>query len=214
MGREKNGEIKEQTAELFRQYREATDEPTKISLENDIIQANFNLALHKSKKFCHTTIDDEDIVAAAIAGLFLAVRSYDHTKAEFATYAGYVIDNEIAMLFRKAGYKKRSAPPPISLDAHAWMDRLIDDGVQIETKVVNTHLFQELIAICEKILDELECAVLKNYLLPNGARKSRRELGEQLSRGEYAVKRAEKRAVKKLRDYIVEQGWGLELLRG
>lgn len=216
-----NGEIKKQTALLFAQHRIA-DESTKIELENEIIQLNFNLALHKTWRYRHTTLDEEDIAAVAIAGLFLAVRSYDYTKAAFATFAGKVIENEINGLFRKQLRQKRSAITPMSLNqvmndserADTYLDRVVDETVQIEQKLANKQVFQELCNVCSLILNDLELAVLKNSLLPTGERKSQTELGISLSRAQSTINRTEKRAIKKLRDYIVEQGWGLELLRG
>ncbi len=217
-----NTEIKKQTALLFAQHRETTNESTKIELENEIIQLNFNFALHKSKRYRHTTLDDEDIAAAAIAGLFLAVRSFDYTKASFATYAGKVIENEIKGLFRKQLRMKRTAITPMSLNqvmngsanAATFLDRVVDETVHIEQKCVNKQMFQELFSACVVILDDLELAVLKNSLLPSCDRKSQFELGIILSRAQSTINRTEKRAIQKIRDYIAEQGWGLELLRG
>lgn len=215
-----NKEIKEKTADLFKRHRETNDENEKIFLENEIIEINFNLALHKTKRYRHTTIEDDDIIAAAIAGLFLAVQSYDYTKSAFSTFAGYVIDNEINAIFRKAGRQKRTALAPLSLNdvmydgsPDTWIDRVVDETIQIESKFMNKQMFLELFAVCTTILDDIELTVLKNSLLPTGERKTQQELGVSLSRTQATVHRAEKRAVRKLRDYIVEQEWGLELLR-
>jgi RNA polymerase sporulation-specific sigma factor len=212
--------IKAETAELFRQHRESTDESTRIFLENEIILLNINLALHKTKRFRHITIDEDDIVAAATAGLFLAVRSYDYTKSAFATYAGYVIDNEINELFRRASRQKRTALTPLSLDQELSPDKpsrgecLEDVTVNIEKDFMTKQLFVDLVAVCSSILSEIEFTVLINHLLPKGERKSQQELGNLFSCSQSHIARTEKKSFKKLREFIAQQEWGLELLRG
>lgn len=221
MAADVNALIKAQTAELFKQHREATEDSTKIFLENEIILLNINLALHKTKRFRHITIDEDDIVAAATAGLFLAVRSYDYTKSAFATYAGYVIDNEINELFRRASRQKRTALTPLSLDQELSPDKpssrveqLEDDTVNIEKDFMTKQLFVDLVAVCSSILSEIEFTVMINYLLPKGERKSQQELGNLFSCSQSTIARTERKSIKKLREFIAQQEWGLELLRG
>ncbi len=215
-----NAEIKEKTAELFRQHRETSDESEKIFLENEIIQINFNFAAHKTRRYRHITLDEDDLLAAAMVGLFLAVRTYDHTKSSFATYAGTVIENELNQLCRKESTKMRSAPStPLSLNetikyTDTWSDRVADETKNTEKDFINKQLFHDLFAICASILNEVEFTILKNSLLPKGERKSQQELGVLLCRAQTTIARTEKKAINKLRDYIVEQEWGLELLRG
>ncbi len=216
--------IKAQTAELFKQHREVSDESEKIFLENEIILLNINLALHKSSRYKRISIDDEDIEAVAIAALFLAVRSYDHTKSSFAPYACRVIDAEIIDLIRRTNRKKRTAEQTVlSLDREmlqgdktstSLLEKLRDDTVNVEQEFVGKQLFRDLITVCSSILSEIEFTVLVNYLLPRGERKSQHELGEMFSCSQSTIARTEKKSIKKLRDYIVQQEWGLELLRG
>lgn len=215
-----NVEIKEKTAELFKLHRETNDESERIFLENEIIQINFNFAVHKTRPYLHTTLDEDDLLASATVGLFLAVRTYDYTRAQFSTYAGKVIENELNQLVRKETAKMRFAPlVPLSLDVtmkhtDTMADYIADDTQDTETDYVNKQLFQDLFAICASVLSEFELTVLKNYLLPNGERKTQQELGVLLSKAQTTIARTEKKAINKLRDYIAEQEWGLELLRG
>lgn len=221
MGATEIASIKAQTAELFRQHRESSDENEKIFLENEIILININLALHKSKSYRHISIDEDDIVAVATAALFLAVRSYDHTKSSFATYAWYVMDNEITEMFRKANRQKRTATqPPLSLNqemspgkSSTWLESLEDCTVKVEHDFLGKQVFKDLLTICSKILSDLEFTVLKNYLLPKGERKTQQELGELFACSQSHIARTEKKSIKKLREYIANQEWGLELLR-
>lgn len=217
-----NSAIKTKTAELFKQHRETTDESEKIFIENEIILLNMNLAVHKTKRYRHTSIEMDDIIAVATAGLFLAVRSYDHTKSAFGTYAWYVIENEINELFRKASRQKRSALTPLSLnqemssnkDSATWLDNLVDSTTKVEQDFVSKQLFYDLLNVCSTILSDIEFIVFKNYLLPKGERKSQHELGILYSCSQSTIARTEKKSVKKLREYIAKQEWGLELLRG
>lgn len=217
-----NSAIKAKTAELFRKHRETTDESEKIFLENEIILLNMNLAVHKTKRYRHTSIEMEDIIAVATAGLFLALRSYDHTKSAFGTYAWYVIENEINELFRKASRQKRSAITPLSLnkemssdkESATWLENLADTTIRIEQDFVSKQTFCDLLRICSTILSDLEIVVLKNFLLPKGERKSQQELGILYSCSQSTIARTEKKSVIKLREYIASQEWGLDLLRG
>lgn len=208
-------EIKKQTMVLFDEYFHAADESTRIFLENDIIELNINFALHKASLYRHTCLEEEDIIAAAYTGLMHAVRTYNPEKAQFSTYANRVMENEINDSLRKASRKKFSFNP-LSLDHEEGtcrMDTVADEQVDIESDFINQSQFENLLDLCQTILDETEWTVLRNSLHTRDVRLTQYDLGVLLSSSQTTISRVEKRAVKKIREFLVRQEWGLDILR-
>lgn len=215
--------IKKQTVTLFEQYFQATDEETKIFLENEIIVLNLNFALHKASKYRHTSVlEEDDIITAAYTGLMFAVRTYDSSKAQFSTYANRVIENEINDAIRKAARKKNNLNA-VSLDQEVFSDSsstsallridTLADSVDIEACLIKRRQFEQLLEVCENILDETEWTVIQNSIKPNDGRMTQYDLGVLLSSSQTTISRIEKRAFKKVREFLENQEWGLELLR-
>lgn len=222
MGETNTSKIKKETVKLFEEYHRAEDEETKISLENDIIFLNLNFALHKASLYRHTSLDEEDIIAAAMCGLMFAVRTYNSEKAQFSTYANRVMENEINDALRKASRKKNTKLNPISLNQEVnsdndslltRIDTIADAQIDIEGDFINQCQFENLLEVCQTILDEMEWTVLSNSLHARDVRLTQYDLGLLLSSSQTTISRVEKRAVEKVRKFLVKQEWGLDILR-
>lgn len=211
-------EIKKETVVLFEEYFKATDESTKIFLENDIISLNMNFALHKASQYRHTCLEEEDIIAAAMTGLMYAVRTFNPEKAQFSTYANRVMQNEVNDALRKASRKKFTDLKPISLNQESshsslcQMDTVVDRQVNIEGNFIEENQFQNLLELCQAILNDTEWTVLDNFLKCRETRMSQYDLGVLLSSSQTTISRVEKRAFKKVREFLENQEWGLDIL--
>lgn len=212
-------QIKNQTVRMFEEYYTLTDESEKIFLENDIIDLNRNFALHKASQYRYTSLDEDDLEAIAMVGLMIAVRTYDSSKAQFSTYANRVIENEINDALRKASRKKNTKLNPISLDQEiansnlTRIDMVVDGQVNIEGDLINEIQHTGLLEVCQTILNEMEWIVLQNFLSTSDSRISQSDLGVLLESSQTTISRIEKRAVRKLRDFLTHQEWGLDILR-
>ena len=210
--------IKKQTVKLFEEYFQTTDESEKIFLENDIISLNIPFALHKASKYRHTCLEEEDIIAVAMAGLMYAVRTYNPEKAQFSTYANVVMTNEINDAIRQASRKKHTAFKGGSLNKEitpglSRIDTVVDKQVEIETEFISRCQYENLLEVCQDILNEKEWIVLDNFLKSKDIRMTQYDLGVLLSSTQTTVGRMEKRAVKKVREFLDTQEWGLDILR-
>ena len=72
------------------------------SAREKIIRHNLRLVAHVAKKYYAQPGDQEDLISIGTIGLMKAVDTFDTTrKAQFATYAGRCIENELRMHFRR-----------------------------------------------------------------------------------------------------------------
>lgn len=170
-----------------------------------LIERNLRLVAHMIKKFEQTGEDQEDLISIGTIGLIKAINTFNYKKGtRLATYAARCIENEILMHLRAIKKTKNDVylQEPIGVDKEGNEIALIDilgsdaDMVleQVEKGLLQTRLYKVI-----KTLKKRERAVLMmRYGLPNGIRKTQKEVARHLGISRSYVSRIEKKAVQKI----------------
>ena len=180
-----------------------------ISARNKLVEHNLRLVAHIVKKYYTTAKDQDDLVSVGTIGLIKAIDSFDVTKgAQFATYAGKCLQNEILMYFRSQ--KKHSGVTSINdpvdvdkegnpltyLEIIACPDDIVDS---IDRKI---KLEKVVYAIKTVLTDrERKIMMLRYGLNKSGRAYPQRDVANMLGISRSYVSRLEKSAIDKIKEY-------------
>jgi RNA polymerase sporulation-specific sigma factor len=191
----------EEEEEYLKKMRQGDSRARRI-----LIERNLRLVAHMIKKFENTDEDPEDLISIGTIGLIKAINTYNHKKGtRLATYAARCIENEILMALRKTNPKRQKEvylQAPMGTDKEGNEISLIDilgsdpDMVldEVERSLLQSRLYKVL-----KTLKKRERTVLTmRYGLPDGSRKTQKEVARHLGISRSYVSRIEKRAVQKI----------------
>lgn len=194
--------------EYLRQCREGSREARDI-----LIERNLRLVAHIAKKYANTDYDMEDLISIGSIGLIKAIDSFDIEKEiRLATYASRCIDNELLMLMRSNKKQSREVYlyDPIGTDKDGSTIDLLDILEAEEKDVVEQVDLKERVQLLYKLLEsqltERERQILYlRYGLKKGEEITQKEIGERLGISRSYVSRIEKKALKKLREWMEEE---------
>ncbi len=196
---------KEKEKELFRRARGGD-----VSARNTLIEHNLRLVAHIVKKYYTTARDQEDLVSVGTVGLIKAIDSYDYENgAQFATYAGKCLQNEILMYFRAqkkhSGVTSINDPVDVDKDGNpltyleiiAAPDDIVDS---IDRKI---KLERILDAVKTVLTDrEKKIMMLRYGINKSGKTYAQRDVAKLLNISRSYVSRLEKSAIDKIREHL------------
>lgn len=172
---------------------------------NVLIERNLRLVAHIVKKFDNTGEDVDDLISIGTIGLIKAINTFDQSKKiRLATYAARCIENEILMHLRSTRRIRSevSLYDPIGVDKEGNEITLIDvlgTSPDVVAEAVENRCEQERLNRELHKLNGRERWVLEmRFGLPDGGRKTQRDIARLLGISRSYVSRIEKRAIGKL----------------
>jgi RNA polymerase sporulation-specific sigma factor len=193
--------LSEKDEQLYLEKLKAGDEKAKGVL----IEHNLRLVAHIVKKFDNTGEDVDDLISIGTIGLIKAINTFDPAKKiRLATYAARCIENEILMHLRSTRRVRSevSLYDPIGVDKEGNEITLIDvlgTAPDVVGEAVENQCEQERISKQINRLSTREKWVLQmRFGMPDGSRKTQRDIAKLLGISRSYVSRIEKRAIGKL----------------
>lgn len=172
---------------------------------NVLIERNLRLVAHIVKKFDNTGEDVDDLISIGTIGLIKAINTFDQNKKiRLATYAARCIENEILMHLRSTRRIRSevSLYDPIGVDKEGNEITLIDvlgTAPDVVAEAVENQCEQERLNKEIHKLSGRERWVLEmRFGMPDGSRKTQRDIARLLGISRSYVSRIEKRAISKL----------------
>lgn len=179
---------------------------------NVLIERNLRLVAHIVKKFDNTGEDVDDLISIGTIGLIKAINTYDQgKKTRLATYAARCIENEILMHLRSTRRIRTevSLYDPIGVDKEGNEITLIDvlgSSPDDVVEKVESQCEQERLTSQIKCLSNREKWVLEmRFGMPDGNKKTQRDIAKMLGISRSYVSRIEKRAINKLSKNMVQE---------
>ncbi|MCD8051373.1 MAG: RNA polymerase sporulation sigma factor SigK [Clostridiales bacterium] len=176
---------------------------------NTLIEHNLRLVAHIAKKYYNQTGDSDDLISIGTIGLIKAVNTYKPEKnSKLATYAARCIENEILMHLRRsrriAGEvslndaldQEDEGSSPSLLDVLRVEDTMLED--------LNTRDSCEKVrrAVYQCLEGREQLVIIKRYGLDGRPPETQRVVAEKCGISRSYVSRIEKKALKKLEDYM------------
>ncbi|HWR41501.1 RNA polymerase sporulation sigma factor SigK [Sporomusa sp.] len=193
--------LSEKDEQIYLQRLKNGDEDAR----NVLIERNLRLVAHIVKKFDNTGEDVDDLISIGTIGLIKAINTFDPAKKiRLATYAARCIENEILMHLRSTRRIRTevSLYDPIGVDKEGNEITLIDVlgtapdvvGETVENLCEQERLSREIhrLTVREKWVLEMR------FGIPNGSRKTQRDIAKILGISRSYVSRIEKHAINKL----------------
>lgn len=172
---------------------------------NVLIERNLRLVAHIVKKFDNTGEEIDDLISIGTIGLIKAINTFDlGKKTRLATYAARCIENEILMHFRSTRRTRTevSLYDPIGVDKEGNEITLIDvlgTAPDVVAEAVEIQCEQERLNSQISRLSSREKWVLEmRFGMPDGGKKTQRDIAKMLGISRSYVSRIEKRALGKL----------------
>lgn len=172
---------------------------------NVLIERNLRLVAHIIKKFDNTGEDVDDLISIGTIGLIKAINTFDTgKKIRLATYAARCIENEVLMHLRSTRRIRSevSLYDPIGIDKEGNEITLMDvlgTAPDVVAEIVENQCEQERLGTEIRKLTGRERWVLEmRYGLPDGSRKTQRDIARLLGISRSYVSRIEKKAIYKL----------------
>lgn len=173
--------------------------------KNVLIERNLRLVAHIVKKFDNTGEEIDDLISIGTIGLIKAINTFDlGKKTRLATYAARCIENEILMHFRSTRRTRTevSLYDPIGVDKEGNEITLIDvlgTAPDVVAEAVENQCEQERLNSQISRLSSREKWVLEmRFGMPDGGKKTQRDIAKMLGISRSYVSRIEKRAINKL----------------
>ncbi|MPM45564.1 RNA polymerase sigma-28 factor [bioreactor metagenome] len=170
-----------------------------------LIERNLRLVAHIVKKFDNTGEDVDDLISIGTIGLIKAINTFDMAKKiRLATYAARCIENEILMHLRSTRRTRAevSLYDPIGVDKEGNEITLIDvlgTAPDVVAEAVENQCECERLTKQISRLSNREKWVLEmRFGMPDGSRKTQRDIAQMLGISRSYVSRIEKRAIGKL----------------
>jgi len=180
---------------------------------NVLIERNLRLVAHIVKKFDNTGEDIDDLISIGTIGLIKAINTFKQDKkTRLATYAARCIENEILMHLRTTRRMRTevSLYDPIGVDKEGNEITLIDvlgTAADSVSEAVETQCEQERLTLQVSRLSKREKNVLQmRFGIPDGVRKTQRDIAKMLGISRSYVSRIEKRALFKLSKSLANDG--------
>ncbi|MDR3565103.1 MAG: RNA polymerase sporulation sigma factor SigK [Negativicutes bacterium] len=193
--------LSEKEEQLYLDRLKSGDEKAR----NVLIERNLRLVAHIVKKFDNTGEEIDDLISIGTIGLIKAINTFDQgKKTRLATYAARCIENEILMHFRSTRRTRTevSLYDPIGVDKEGNEITLIDvlgTAPDVVAEAVENQCEQERLVNQISRLNNREKWVLEmRFGMPDGGRKTQRDIAKMLGISRSYVSRIEKRAVGKL----------------
>ncbi|MCD7886024.1 MAG: RNA polymerase sporulation sigma factor SigK [Clostridiales bacterium] len=179
---------------------------------NTLIEHNLRLVAHIAKKYYNQTGDSDDLISIGTIGLIKAVNTYKPEKnSKLATYAARCIENEILMHLRRsrriAGEvslndaldQEDEGSSPSLLDVLRVEDTMMED--------LNTRDSCEKVrrAVYQCLEGREQLVIVKRYGLDGRPPETQRVVAEKCGISRSYVSRIEKKALKKLEDYLEQR---------
>ncbi|MCD8333801.1 MAG: RNA polymerase sporulation sigma factor SigK [Clostridiales bacterium] len=179
---------------------------------NTLIEHNLRLVAHIAKKYYNQTGDSDDLISIGTIGLIKAVNTYKPEKnSKLATYAARCIENEILMHLRRsrriAGEvslndaldQEDEGSSPSLLDVLRVEDTMLED--------LNTRDSCEKVrrAVYQCLEGREQLVIVKRYGLDGRPPETQRVVAEKCGISRSYVSRIEKKALKKLEDYLEQR---------
>lgn len=195
----------EDEAKYLRLYKENGD----LRARETLIKHNLRLVAHVAKKYQGADEQDE-LISAGSVGLIKAIDTYESGKGtQLATYTARCIENEILMLLRANKKHKNN----VSLYDGVGMDKdgneltvidlLAEKGDGVFSKVENSVLRDNILAVMKKILGDREYKIVcLRFGLKGGRPLAQREVASLMRISRSYVSRIEKKAICKLREHM------------
>jgi RNA polymerase sporulation-specific sigma factor len=172
---------------------------------NVLIERNLRLVAHIVKKFDNTGEDVDDLISIGTIGLIKAINTFDPAKKiRLATYAARCIENEILMHLRSTRRIRTevSLYDPIGVDKEGNEITLIDVlgtapdvvGEAVENLCEQERLNKEI----HRLTSREKWVLEMRFGLPDGRRKTQRDIAKILGISRSYVSRIEKHAITKL----------------
>ncbi len=172
---------------------------------NILIERNLRLVAHIVKKFDNTGEDIDDLISIGTIGLIKAINTFDTSKKiRLATYAARCIENEVLMHLRSTRRIRSevSLYDPIGIDKEGNELTLIDvlgTTTDVVAEAVESQCEQEWLTKEIRKLTGRERWVLEmRFGLPDGNRKTQRDIARLLGISRSYVSRIEKKAINKI----------------
>ena len=183
---------------------------------NILIERNLRLVAHIVNKYSQTkAADTEDLISVGTIGLIKAIDSFDpDKKIRLATYASRCIHNEILMLIRASKNKalELSLQNPIGTDSEGNSISLLNiigcDDDDITDKVELKNRAKKLAAAMDNCLTSRERQILeKRFGFFGEDELTQREIAADLNISRSYVSRIEKKAISKLKSYLIKHNF-------
>ena len=205
---EKSSFPKPLSKEKEKEYLEKSAQGDKEAKEI-LVKHNLRLVAHIAKKYSNYG-DNDELISICSIGLIKAIESFKPDKGtQLATYASRCIENEILMTMRtsKKHRSNVSLNEPIGVDKDGnelvIMDMLCDDCSVIED-VENSIMMEKLLRITKAVLDEREYEIIRlRYGLGGCGALTQREVAKKFDISRSYVSRIEKKAIRKISDFIL-----------
>lgn len=181
-----------------------------LAAREKLVRHNLRLVAHIVKKYSSAG-ESDDLISIGTVGLIKGIETYEYGKGSMlATYAAKCIDNEILMYIR-ANKKRRgdvSLSDSVGTDKDGneitLMDIIPGDDENIFTDVENRLILTEIQKFVRQKLKPRERKVMEmRYGLNGDIPHTQLEVAELLNISRSYVSRIEKKAIKKISDYII-----------
>jgi RNA polymerase sigma factor, sigma-70 family len=175
-----------------------------------LIKHNLRLVAHVVKKYSLAG-EADDLISIGTMGLIKGIETYEFGKGSLlATYAAKCIDNEILMYIR-ANKKRRgdvslSDPAGVDKDGNeiTLMDVIPSPDEGVFTRVENAVTIGQIEEIMKSHLKPRERKVMEmRYGLNGQNAHTQLEVAEKLDISRSYVSRIEKKAIRKISDFIL-----------
>ena len=183
-----------------------------MNAKSVLVERNLRLVAHIVKKFDNTGEDIDDLISIGTIGLIKAINTFDITKKiRLATYAARCIENEILMHLRSTRRTRAevSLYDPIGVDKEGNEITLVDvlgtapDVVAeaVENQCENERLCKQL----NRLSGREKWVIEMRFGVPDGDRKTQRDIAKLLGISRSYVSRIEKKAIGKLGDNLTAE---------
>lgn len=181
-----------------------------LAAREKLVRHNLRLVAHIVKKYSSAG-ESDDLISIGTIGLIKGIETYEYGKGSLlATYAAKCIDNEILMYIR-ANKKRRgdvSLSDSVGTDKDGneitLMDIIPGDDENVFINVENRLIMSEIKKIVRSELKPKERKVMEmRYGLNGQSPHTQLEVSEKLGISRSYVSRIEKKAIKKISDFII-----------
>ncbi len=203
------------TPEEESKYLELAQEGNKEACDT-LVERNMRLVAHIAKKYSNYP-DADELLSVGSIGLIKAIRTFKKGKGtRLSTYAARCIENEMLMTLRanKKYISTMSLQEPVGKDKEGneitLMELLsVEDDEMIE-QIDKNILKEKILRMLQTVLDKRECKIIiMRYGLLNGTPSAQREVAEKFNISRSYISRIEKKAISKLKNYIVSNNLDL-----
>ena len=187
------------------QRAEAGDESARSAL----IERNLRLVAHIAKKYFNQGGDQEDLISIGTIGLIKAVNTFRSDKnIRLATYASRCIENEILMHLRRLRRRGNECSLNDALEQEDEGGGMsLQDVLRVEDTMLEDISRRDE---CQKVRQGVETVlagreqmvILRRYGLDGTAPMTQKEVARLCGISRSYVSRIEKRALKKLQEYM------------